>query len=301
MEKLTGLPSSFVLGKKATDIFPHLKKYGIDLLLLKALSGETVTSKDIPYFVEKTGKTGYTSGVYIPSYDKNGKIIGAIGLIQDTTEIKKYEEELKKNIQAKEMLLKELQHRVKNNLSLVYSFLSLQSITLDDQRLKSILEEAKLRIKSMTLIYEKLYQTDDISRFSIKPYLLNLIESIFSAYSIYPDKIRLNYEIADVTIDFKRALYIGLLINELLTNSIKYAFPGERKGEITIILKEDETHYTILFSDNGVGLPEGLNFENINNLGLRIVNLLTEQLHGDIKIIPSQGTSYKIIIDKGAT
>ena len=203
----------------------------------------------------------------------------------DISEQKKDKAKLEGLLQEKEILLAEVHHRVKNNMQVIISLLGLQANEIEDEVLRGVYEESRNRIKSMTLVHEQLYRSNEYARIEFGPYIDQLATTLFNAYQVKPDQIRLSITAEDIYIDLERAIPCGLLLNELITNSLKYAFPDNRKGHIWIELKPEGNHMRLIFGDDGIGLPDDLNFEETQSLGLQLVRLLTvHDLHGDIEL-----------------
>jgi two-component sensor histidine kinase len=211
-------------------------------------------------------------------------------------ERKKVEETIKKSLLEKVTLLQEIHHRVKNNLQIVSSFLSLQSSLSEHSVVKSELRDSRDRIKAMALLHETLYAAKNIGKIDPAQYFNSVVRSLSKSYRSRNQEIEtsihVDEEISDVDMDF--AIPCGLIINELVSNSYKYAFP-DLKGSINISLtKRGENGVELVVKDNGIGLPAGLNLEDLESLGLQIVYMLTEQMDGSVEIKNDNGTEFKI-------
>lgn len=199
------------------------------------------------------------------------------------TEGTKAQEVLRDSLKEKEILLREIHHRVKNNLQVISSLLSLQSRTLNDPKSIKVFQESGSRIQAMALVHEKLYGTDNLSTIQFTEYTKALATDLFHAYGIQTENILLVVEAADVLLDINQAVPLGLIMNELISNSCKYAFPNGRKGEIIVRLQSgDPMELTI--SDNGIGVPGGIQLDKVETLGLRLVSILAQQLQGSISM-----------------
>jgi PAS domain S-box-containing protein len=224
-----------------------------------------------------------------------------LGVAVDITPVKRLEElrqaqdQLQDSLRDKEVLLKEIHHRVKNNLQIVYSLLRLQYRRIKDKTAAGILLESQNRIKSIALVHEKLYRSEDLAHINLSHYISNLVASLFSSYSIKTNAISLTTSLDDVSLDIDRAIPCGLIINELVSNALKYAFPGEQTGEITIGLHTTTDRTVMLtISDNGIGISPTLDLTQMDSLGLKLVNDLVRQLEGSLAMQCSQGTEFKI-------
>jgi two-component sensor histidine kinase/CheY-like chemotaxis protein len=206
-----------------------------------------------------------------------------------------YAEKIEKSLKEKEVMLKEIHHRVKNNLQVISSLLSLQSRHIKDKEALELFNDSRSRIYSMSLIHERLYQSKDLARIDFAGYVRTLTRSLFRSYRVNPNDIKLNIEIKDVFLNVNAGIPCGLIINELVTNSLKHGFPDGRRGEIQIGLYERKKgEFTLNVRDNGIGLPEDLDFRNTESLGMHIVLSLVEQLEGTIELDSGEGTSFTI-------
>jgi two-component sensor histidine kinase/DNA-binding NarL/FixJ family response regulator len=217
-------------------------------------------------------------------------------LKQDITRRKRAEKKLKASVKEKEVLLKEIHHRVKNNLQIIYSILNLQSGKIKDRKILNIFRQTQSRIRSMGLIHEKLYQSKDLAKLDIAQYIRSLTVHLFHTYKIKADEINLNTDIDDVFFDIDTTIPCGLIINELVSNSLKHAFPGGRKGEVTVKMHKDQKgHYTLIVRDTGIGFPRDVDFRKTDTLGMKLVSDLVKQLKGTIELIRIKGTEFKIV------
>ncbi len=219
-------------------------------------------------------------------------------IIQDITQRKRAEENLQASLEEKEVLLREIHHRVKNNLQIISSLLNLQSSYIKDEKAFEYFLESQNRIKSMALIHEKLYRPMDLSRINFSDYLEDLISYLSSMYKRDNNAILFNTDIDDVYMNMDIAINLGLIINELVSNSLKYAFPQNRFGQVNINLHELNSELILSVDDNGIGLPENFNINSNNSLGLTLVEAFTKQLKGKFEILDSEGTKANIIFPK---
>ncbi|MGZ7044635.1 MAG: sensor histidine kinase, partial [Methanobacterium sp.] len=208
---------------------------------------------------------------------------------------KNAQNELKETLNEKDLLVKEIHHRVKNNLTVFSSLLNLQSRYIKDKEALDIFKESQDRAKSMAIIHEDLYQSSDFKRINFGEYINKLSINLFQTYVTNPDLINLNIDAEEVMLDINLAIPLGLILNELVTNVMKHAFKVDKKGEIKIKFHSKEGEYTLTVSDNGIGFPEGLDYKNIDSLGLKLVNSLTDQISGKIELDKTHGTTFNII------
>ena len=223
-------------------------------------------------------------------------------LQQEIAERKRTEEQIKTTLKEREVLLKEIHHRVKNNLQTIYSLLSLQSRYIKDEQALEVFKSGQERIRAMALIHEKLYQPGDLSNIDFREYINNLVKFLFDSYHLNPGQVQLKMQIEDVFFSIGSAIPLGLTINELVSNSLKHAFPDNRKGELRVDLgksKDKEYDYTLIIGDNGIGYPGDLDFRTSDTLGMVLVNLLVKQLHGVIDLERKGGTTFTIKFKKG--
>ena len=230
--------------------------------------------------------------------DEDGKPLYIQSIVRDISERKKADEKIKASLREKEILLREIHHRVKNNMQIISSLHKLQSTNIKDKQAVEMMQSTQNRIKSMALIHEKLYQSQDFSRIDLAEYVQILARHLFSFYGINSHRIKLLTDIKDIFLDLNTAIPCGLIINELVSNSLKHAFPNDRAGEIQVAMKPlNGEEIELVVGDNGIGLPEGLDFRKTKSLGLHLVTILTEdQLRGTIQLNKNNGTTFEIRI-----
>jgi PAS domain S-box-containing protein len=237
-----------------------------------------------------------------PVYDEQNKLKAFTHIIKDITDRKKKEEQIRTSLSEKEVLLRELFHRSKNNMNLIMSFLILQKSYSSDEKTTVILNDVISRIQSMALIHQKLDQTKNLSKININEYIMELINMIKVFYDINNDKIVFLYDLENMDVMIDTALPLGLVLNEILTNCIKHAFINmDNKCKIFITLKKEDEKWILLeISDNGRGLPDGFDISNSRTLGmLTIFNIIEKQLDGKVEYSSSKnGLTYKIRINK---
>jgi PAS domain S-box-containing protein len=216
-------------------------------------------------------------------------------IIRDISERKKAEDRIMEALREKDVLLREIHHRVKNNMQVISSLLSLQSQRFLDAEVREAFRESQDRIRSMALVHEKLYQTRNLSRIDFSDYVKSLTSSLLRTYQTDASRIALKLDLDRTSLDINAAIPCGLILNELVLNALKHAFPGERKGEITVELHENEGGtIRLTVRDNGVGFPEGVDIEHTDTLGLQIVALLAGQLDGRIEVRRDGGTAFSL-------
>jgi len=215
-------------------------------------------------------------------------------VIRDITERKKLEKTLKKSLEEKDLMMKEIHHRVKNNLQIVSSLLSLQSRNVNDEKYIEIFKESQNRVKSVAHIHEYLYQSRKMTKINLSDYIRRIITDLRYSYGLDPEKVEIKVEIEEIDLNIETATPLGLIITELVSNSIKHAFHDQKSGEITVKFSSINDEFLLEVSDNGLGIPEDLNLEKSDTLGLKLVNTLVEQIDGILELDKTKGTSFKI-------
>jgi len=216
----------------------------------------------------------------------------------DITDRKKAEEEIKRSLCEKETLLTEIHHRVKNNMQIVSSLLSLQSKDIEDERALSLIKNCEDRIRSMSLVHEKLYLSKDLSSIDFHDYMEDLSARLFQIHRVDSRVVSFSSQIKDVSFNIETAIPLGLIINELISNALKHAFPEGKKGSIAVELTQDKKteEYILTVTDDGIGFPEVTDYRNTETFGLQLANMLTaEQLHGTMELDRTKGTSFRIV------
>lgn len=251
---------------------------------------------DLEYrIVRSDGEVRWVRDRAFPIANVAGEVYRIAGIIDDVTERKQALEQIKTSLHEKEVLLKEIHHRVKNNMQVITSLLSLQSKTIGDGKSLAIFQDSQNRVKSMALIHETLYQSKDLSRIDFAEYLKKLVAHVSRSYRIRPESVKINLNVNEVSLPIDTAVPCGLIINELASNSLKYAFPADAKGEINISFRRADAGYVLCVSDTGVGLPKDFDPEKGKSLGMKLVRMLTAQLCGEIECRNGVGTTFEVI------
>ena len=228
------------------------------------------------------------------SYIKYKDGIAVQGIIRDITDRKHMEDKLKTSLKEKEILLKEIHHRVKNNLQVIISLLRLQAKQIIDKQTLSAFNESISRIYSMAMVHEKLYQSQNFSKIDLKNYVKPMIERLFYSYNV-SDRIKLKLQLQDISVDIDKAIPCGLILNELVSNVFKHAFPDKQSGAIIVqLLKINKNTCELVVEDNGVGISKELDFEKTDSLGLNLIRLLIDQINGTVKLYREDGTKFDI-------
>lgn len=232
--------------------------------------------------------------ILYPIKDNDNNVIEISGIGFDITENKKNEERITQSLKEKEVLLKEVHHRVKNNMQVISSILNLQSSYVKDAYALNLLKECQNRIKSMAFIHESLYQTKNFESVNFSEYITTLSKNLVHTYSINSKNIKLVLTLDKLFLNLDSSIPCGLIINEIISNSLKYAFPDNRDGIIFVTLKVDNNHVRIEAGDNGVGIPNGIDIKHTETLGLQLVDTLVEQINGTLVLERNRGTKFII-------
>jgi two-component sensor histidine kinase len=232
--------------------------------------------------------------------DWGDHLVSRVFVFRDITDRNRAEEQIRTSLREKEVLLKEIHHRVKNDLQIVSSLLHLQSRFVQNEKHKRMLTDSQNRIKSMALIHEKLYQSDNPANLDFTEYITTLAHELIKTYSADPHRISLTMDIDIPHLELDHAIACGLIINELVSNALKYAFPDDREGEIHLSLHTSDGTATLEVSDDGVGLPADFSIKTAETLGLSLVDVLAhDQLDGELSVDTSKGTAFSIKFQSG--
>ena len=246
--------------------------------------------------VSKNGRSKIITMIMMPLYKQN-LIISAI---MDITEQQVANEKLQKSLAEKEILLREIHHRVKNNLQTIMSLIDLQTDYISDPEIIGIFKSSQSRIRTMALIHERLYKSKDLSRIKAGEYLQNLLEYLTSTYFIDDKNIEIETNVSDISMNLDLAIPCGLIINELVSNSIRHAFPSTVKSKIIeiILTEKDPENLLLSVKDSGIGIPATIDFKNASTLGLQLINLLSKQIDAQIDIVNNDGTQVVLVFPK---
>jgi PAS domain S-box-containing protein len=217
------------------------------------------------------------------------------GIFRNITERKRAEEQIKTSLREKEVLLRELHHRVKNNVQIMASLLRLQTGHIKNKKMQEMVKSYLGRIQSMGIIHEKLYHSEDLGRINLSRNIRSLATHLFHTYGVNANVVKLKVEMEDLYLDINRAIPLGLIVNEIISNSLKYGFPASRKGEVFISLKSTDKGKVVLkIIDTGIGIPSDIDLNNPHSLGLLLVDDLVNQIGGRYELARDKGTIFKI-------
>ncbi len=245
-------------------------------------------------WIAKDGSIVWVESQSTSICDSEGNVIGMRGVTMDITEQIKFEQELSASLKEKEILLKEIHHRVKNNMQIISSLLSLQAKTIPDKETQEIFDESRNRIRSMALIHEKLYQSKDFFRVDFKGYVVDLLNNLMISYGPKGKNVKAEVNIKDISFNIDSAITLGLIINELASNAYKHAFKEKQDGKITVSITKENRKYIFIVKDNGTGIPENLDITKSETLGLQLVDTLVGQLYGKFEVRNNEGTEVRI-------
>jgi PAS domain S-box-containing protein len=203
-------------------------------------------------------------------------------------------EKIENSLKEKELLLKEIHHRVKNNLQIISSLLNIQSTYIKDDKSLDLFKESQNRVRSMALIHEKLYQSSDMSQIDFPEYVKGLVSNLFGSYNLNPEHIILHQNVNNMIIGIDLAINLGFILNELISNAFKHAFPDGRKGNLYITMNRAEDSCELIVEDDGVGFPPGKDFKKMDSLGLQLILTLVEQIGGTIDLKTDRGTKFTV-------
>jgi PAS domain S-box-containing protein len=286
-----------IVGRSILQVRGEAAYEGIRHQVDLALSGQRVTfERDLsPFGVPRIIQT-----TFVPQRGPDGDVLGYYVLGIDITERKRAQLALEASLQEKTVLLSEVHHRVKNNLQIISSLLNLQSARVSDGPVRSALAESQNRVATMALMHQLLYERQDFSQIDLGQYLQRLTQLILNTFRLDPSRISLRQQLAAVPLDFDRAIPCGLLFNELVTNTLKHAFPGARSGAIDIKLERvvetsGEAQIVLSVGDDGVGLPDGaFDWRQATTLGLQLVQALAQQAGGTLVRVEGTGTCFQL-------
>lgn len=285
------------LYKKAFFELTHPSEVGESLKKWDALlSGEIKNFTSEQIYLHKNGSQIYANLTVSLVRDTTGSPNYYVAVFEDITVRKQQEKELQESLKEKEVLLKEVHHRVKNNMQVISSILNLQSSYIKDETAVEMLRESQDRIKSMAFIHESLYQGKTLSHVKFSEYVRNLVSNLFHTYGVNKAGLKLKFDLDEVFLNLDTSIPCGLIINELISNALKYAFTDRESGTLSVTLKKmEDGKLKLEIADDGKGFPETINWKDTESLGLQLVVTLAGQIRGDIQMETKKGTTFTII------
>jgi PAS domain S-box-containing protein len=223
--------------------------------------------------------------------DEQGQIYRLFGMVEDITESRLREAELRASLEEKNALIKEIHHRVKNNMQVMISLIGLQAQRVSDENVRQMFHESEGRIRSMAMVHEQLYRSTSLSSIDFAAYLERLAWDLYGSFNIY-SAVELSVTTQPVTLSIEQAIPCGLLVNEIITNAFKHAFPQQRSGRVEIELEQQEEWVRVRIHDDGAGIPAEIDLEQAETMGLKLINLLTRQVNGEMSVERNQGTTF---------
>ena len=291
-ERHTGLKVSDILGHTTRQLFPDAEQSWFEHYGMAAIEGKSVHFQDE---FKPLGRWFEVSAYQIGDATNRFATV-----FFDITERKRAEEQLSAALQEKVVLLKEIHHRVKNNLQVISSLLRLQAGTLEDPKGREFFAESQRRVRAMALIHEQLYQSSNLAQINFKDYVTNLVQYLRRSHSQGLSNIEIQVSAEDVNIEMDQAVPLGLMVNELVSNSLKHAFPPGHPagtGKIWITVQRDTSGGLVVsVGDNGAGIPETLDIENSPTMGLQLVNSFVTQLRGQLTVQRKPGTIFTVTL-----
>jgi PAS domain S-box-containing protein len=245
--------------------------------------------------VKKDGARFWADARITALRDEKGNLKGFTKIVRDVTELRKMGLRLEQALIAKEALLKEVHHRVRNNLQIISSLLRLEARSVHEETALRILNETQSRIYALAIIHELLYESKGMQNVNRREYITRISRHLYQSFGVGPDRIRLTISAEDVECPIKIAVPLGLIVNELISNCLEHAFPENRSGEIRVSIEPvDESESELVVADNGIGMSDDLEVAKTGTFGLYLVNTLTEQLHGAIEFSRHDGVEARI-------
>jgi len=290
-----GYSAEKMLEMKVEDIIDPDKLDEMRTIIFSLFDGKHLKNRKTIETVLKRSDNSQINVEMSISLVKFSDVFYIVMVARDITERKEFENALKSSLNEKEVLIREIHHRVKNNMQIISSLLNLQKQYVNDEEAVNVLKESQNRVKSMAMIHEKLYKSRNFSEINFADYIRSLVSDLFYSYGVDSNRVKTIILLEEVMMGLETAIPCGLIVSELVTNTLKYAFPHQEKGEFKIELHSDsDGFYDLIISDDGVGMPENINFDETDTLGLQLVNSLVNQLEGTIELSRDKGTKFNI-------
>jgi len=290
---ISGEAAAGMMGRSITEIGIY---NNVESAITEAIAGKK-SMRFESQVKTPSGKDTWLSSTLTPVYDEEGGLKKLVVVDTDITVSRLLQEKITSSLHEKEVLLKEIHHRVKNNLQIIISLLNLQSDYIKDEQTLKAVTDGQNRVRSMALVHEKFYQAEEVTEINFEDYTEKLCRFLYQSYGNGSDRIQVKIESdPGIAFDMDTAMPCGLLLNEIVSNSYKYAFPGEKSGEIVIEFRRlADQRIKMIVRDTGIGLPEGFSVDNAESLGMQLVQALTNQLDGKLNVTNSKnGTRFEI-------
>ncbi|HSU33143.1 MAG TPA: histidine kinase dimerization/phosphoacceptor domain -containing protein [Bryobacteraceae bacterium] len=302
-----GYKEEEILGQQMSTLYPPEDAVRGDAEKDLELALEHGRFEDARWMVRKDGSRFFGRWVTTPMWDETGELRGFAKVLRDETERREAEQQMRASLAEKQALLQEIHHRVKNNLQVITSLLSIQASRIENPQVAAVLADTENRVRAIAALHETLYSSQDLASIEFGSYLKQLVRDLVSFYSVDRKRLQVTVTTEDLVVDIGQAIPLGLIVNELVTNALKHAFPGDRRGTVQVELGYvrssidaekgqtlDEGLGRLTVQDDGIGMPPGLKFDETRSMGLHLVNVLVEQLRGTLELETAAGTRVTI-------
>ncbi|MDO8842452.1 sensor histidine kinase [Methanocalculus sp.] len=296
LSEILGSPEGVDLSLPIHEVFPISDESSSLCVLLEQKVYDTIVEERDGFILQIPDTSGCSTNLLLRprQFCLNGRDYILIMVSKASGEVEA-NLRMKDALAEKEVLLREVHHRVKNNLQVISSLLNLQSQFVDDSRIVGYMTDSQNRVRALGYVYEHLYRSKEVGRIDFSEYTTRITQSLLREYSSFAQRVHIKYDVRDVTLNPDTSIPLGLLLNELISNALRHAFPNGREGAINISMRpNDDRSYTLIISDDGVGLPPDMEFDRVESLGLLLVSSLVSQLDGTIELKRDRGTEFKI-------
>ena len=288
--RLMGIPKEKLINKILSEINVYTNINNEIREAIKNQHSRIFESNVTTYNIENL----WISSTLTPIYDEDGTLKKLVVVDSDITAGKNMQKQIETSLKEKDVLLKEIHHRVKNNLQIIISLLNLQTGYIKDEVTLKAVKDGQSRVRSMALVHEKFYQSDELSEIDFAEYIEKLCHYLYQSYGDKTDRIDVQIKGDKIGLDMDTAMPCGLLVNEIVSNAYKYAFPDQEKGTILIEFKKSNGKMTLFIHDNGIGFPIEYDLEKSESLGMQLIQALTSQLDGELKVSRENGTTFEV-------
>lgn len=291
IEQVLGYRPDETLGRSLFERVHPEEREAVAQTFLRAARGREGVTLDFRY-QHAGGHYVWLEAVGNLLLDGDGGVVGAVLGIRDVSEHKDADDRIRASLREKEVMLKEIHHRVKNNLQVISSLLSLQSEHVNDDEVRRVLRDSQSRVRSMAIIHQRLYQSTNLAEINFAGYIGELCSQLLRTYGPSGRNIQLTTEADEIFLEVDKAIPCGIILNELVSNALKYAFPGEEDGTVAVEFRQKGEEIHLVVRDDGVGMPPDLALRTAESLGLRLVNMLTEQIGGSVTVAANGGPDH---------
>ena len=293
-ERIFGYSAEEILGKSVSLLVPENREEELRLVLERLRNGEGVQHFET-IRLRKDGRELDVSITVSPLRGPGARILGAATILRDISEQKRTQKQLQASLSEKELLLQEVHHRVKNNLAVVSSLFYLQSTYTQDERLVKVFQDSQRRVRSMALVHETLYGSKNLGEIDFGAYARALAEELLAVYALDGNRVQMHTDVQAINMPIDLAVPCGLILNELISNTLKHAFPNGGTGTVAVTVQLKGDQCQLIVTDDGVGVPRDLNVDTQGSLGLRLIRSLVRQIRGTFELVPQQsGTTARL-------